>query len=219
MHRRLRRFYAQMVGPGDLCFDIGANVGNRVAVFRSLGARVIALEPQPNLAAYLRARYLSRVTIVEAAAGESTGSAALYLSSSHTVATMSRSFVQEERAGEWIGPDHRWSQKIVVPVLTVDSLIEQHGLPRFMKIDVEGFEPKVLAGLSRPIPWVSFEHTPWLPEVAEQCLERLLLIGDYDFRFSEGETFEWSLPRFGTAEEVLTTAISGGWGEIYARLR
>ena len=40
MRRYRRRFYAQMVGHDDLCFDIGANVGNRVGVFRSLGARV-----------------------------------------------------------------------------------------------------------------------------------------------------------------------------------
>ena len=44
------RLYGQFVRPGDLVFDIGAHVGDRVASFRRLGARVVAVEPQPALA-------------------------------------------------------------------------------------------------------------------------------------------------------------------------
>lgn len=40
--------YARFVKAGDLVFDVGAHVGDRVASFRRLGARVIALEPQPG---------------------------------------------------------------------------------------------------------------------------------------------------------------------------
>ena len=39
--------YARFVKPGDLAFDIGSHVGDRIASFRRLGARVVALEPQP----------------------------------------------------------------------------------------------------------------------------------------------------------------------------
>ena len=37
------RLYRQFVRPGDLVFDIGAHVGDRVAAFRRLQARVIAV--------------------------------------------------------------------------------------------------------------------------------------------------------------------------------
>ena len=40
--------YRRFVGPGDLAFDIGSHVGDRIGAFRRLGARVIALEPQPD---------------------------------------------------------------------------------------------------------------------------------------------------------------------------
>ncbi len=51
------RLYAQFVRPGDLVFDVGAHVGDRVASFRRLGARVVAIEPQPALAFTLKALY------------------------------------------------------------------------------------------------------------------------------------------------------------------
>ena len=44
------QLYREFVKPGDLVFDIGAHVGDRIAAFRRLEARVIALEPQPALA-------------------------------------------------------------------------------------------------------------------------------------------------------------------------
>lgn len=218
--RRRRRFYARIMGRGDLCFDIGANVGNRTDVFRSLGAHVIAVEPQPDLAAYLRARFATRVTVVEAATGATSGSAELHLSSSHTVASMSTKFIDKARTEGWFGQDVRWSGEITVPLVTLDWLIQEHGSPRFIKIDVEGSEPEVLAGLSTPVPWISFEYTDHFPELAQHCVTHLRAIGDYEFCYSVGETFEWITPTFTSGDEVLAAAGgSGPWGDIYARLR
>src|SRR5262245_3241112 len=55
--RRLRRFYAQFVTAGSLCFDVGAHAGNRVRCWRKLGARVIAIEPQPDFVRLLELLY------------------------------------------------------------------------------------------------------------------------------------------------------------------
>src|SRR5213595_567146 len=43
------RLYTRFVKPGDLVFDVGAHVGDRIAAFRRLGARVVACEPNPPL--------------------------------------------------------------------------------------------------------------------------------------------------------------------------
>ena len=51
------RLYGHFVRPGDLVFDIGAHVGDRVASFRRLGARVVAVEPQPAMVRALRLLY------------------------------------------------------------------------------------------------------------------------------------------------------------------
>jgi hypothetical protein len=53
----LTRFYARFIGQGDLCFDIGAHVGDRVPAFARLGAWVVAVKPDPLCAALLRRWY------------------------------------------------------------------------------------------------------------------------------------------------------------------
>src|SRR5262245_44693094 len=67
--------YGQFVRPGDLVFDVGAHVGDRIGVFRRLGARVVAVEPQPALVKTLRLIYGRdrAVTIEPVAVGLSPG--------------------------------------------------------------------------------------------------------------------------------------------------
>src|SRR5690348_14843897 len=75
------RLYRQFVRPDDLVFDIGAHVGDRVAAFRRLGARVVAVEPQPALLRALRLLYRrdDAVAIEPVAVGRSAGTVALKL--------------------------------------------------------------------------------------------------------------------------------------------
>src|SRR5438876_9126382 len=77
--RRIRRLYRQLVGSGDLVFDIGAHVGNHVRAVRALGCRVVAVEPQADFARVLRILFgrASDVTILEAAVGDRPGRAIL----------------------------------------------------------------------------------------------------------------------------------------------
>src|SRR4051795_2102407 len=63
------RLYGGFVRPGDLVFDVGAHVGDRVASFRRLGARVVAVEPQPAMVRVLKLLYgRSRSVSIEAMA-------------------------------------------------------------------------------------------------------------------------------------------------------
>src|SRR5947209_9894456 len=75
------RLYHRFVRPGDLVFDIGAHVGDRVAAFRRLQARVVAVEPQPALVRTLQLLYgRDHDVMIEAAAiGSCAGSVALNL--------------------------------------------------------------------------------------------------------------------------------------------
>ena len=92
-----------------------------------------------------------------------------------------------------------WDEAVTVPCLTLDRLIRDHGRPAFVKIDVEGFEDRVLMGLSAPVPALSFEFTTIARDVARRCLERLAALGNYRFDVALGEaqtlTFErWTAP-------------------------
>ena len=80
--RRLRQFYQPLVCPGDLVFDIGAHLGDRTLAFATLGARVVALEPQPQLFSWLNhlvGRH-AKVTVRTEAVGRAVGTAQLAIS-------------------------------------------------------------------------------------------------------------------------------------------
>src|SRR5690606_37855194 len=109
--RAMDALYARFVRPGEregaLVFDIGAHVGDRIASFRRLGARVVALEPQPLCARAIRALYAGdpQVTLIEAACGDRSGRIALRVNSANpTVSTVSADFIDAaDGAGGWEG--------------------------------------------------------------------------------------------------------------------
>ena len=218
------RLYRQFLKPGKLAFDIGSHVGDRIGSFRRTGARVVALEPQPLCARVIRAIYAddANVTLVESACGPKPGKLTLHINSANpTVTTASTDFVKAaDGAGGWEG--QHWDQTIEVPVTTMDALIAAHGMPDFVKIDVEGFEGDVLAGLTQKVPALSFEFTTIQRDVAHACLARLSTLGAYTFDVALGESQQLELGRWVDAAEMRRTIDalphSANSGDVYAVL-
>jgi FkbM family methyltransferase len=216
--------HARFVRPGELAFDIGSHVGDRIGSFRRLGARVVALEPQPLCVAAIRALYAGdeQVTLVPAACGAAPGRLTIHLNSANpTVSTASPRFIAAaDGAAGWEGEE--WDASIEVPSTTLDVLIAAHGVPAFTKIDVEGYEDAVLAGLSRPLPALSFEFTTIAREVAMRCLDRLTTLARYGFdvALAEGEPLVFG--RWVGAAEVAAylraLPHSANSGDVYGRL-
>jgi FkbM family methyltransferase len=182
--------YRRYVKPGDLAFDIGSHVGDRISAFRRLGARVVALEPQPGPAAIIRLihGHDPLVTCLRSAAGAEEGELVLRVNSRNpTVSSLSAEFISAAQgAPGWEGQD--WDTSLKVPVTTLDRLIGQYGSPSFIKIDVEGFEDRVLAGLSHQVRALSFEFTTIARENAISCVATLEQLGPYRFNVALGES-------------------------------
>jgi FkbM family methyltransferase len=217
--------YARFVRAGDLAFDIGAHVGDRTGSFRRLGARVIALEPQPLCARAIRAIYAAdeQVEVVERACGAQVGKVTLKVNSANpTVSTASAEFVAAaEGAGGWEG--QTWDTTIAVPCTTLDALIAEFGRPANAKIDVEGFEAAVLAGLSQPLAALSFEFTTIQRDVALACLDRLASLGNYAFDVALGEsqtlTFNRWISKADMACHLAALPHEANSGDVYCVLQ
>ncbi len=221
---RRRRFYAGLIRPGDLVFDVGANLGNRVKVFLRLGARVVAFEPQARCADLLDTVLAGRpdARLVRQALGARPGTAEMRIADAHTLSSLSDRWIEATvRSGRFAA--RRWPDRQPVAVTTLDACIREFGRPAFIKIDVEGYEAEVLAGLSEPVPAVSFEFTPELMETARTCIDRLDWLGGGRARFQValGESMVFALPDWVSADAVkaaLAALPAKAMGDVYARL-
>ena len=219
---RLRTFYANFVPTGGLCFDIGANVGNRTRAVSALGARVVSVEPQPHFASILRRLFRGNdlVTVLETAVGERRGVVTLHLNERHpTLATTRSDWIDTVSAGARFAGE-KWETTVEVPQRTLDDLVAEFGEPDFTKIDVEGNEAGVLAGLTWPLPALSFEFLPETPELARACVRILRSLGDYRYNYSFVERLEFAEANWLSEEELLgrieSIPTTGESGDIYA---
>ena len=134
------------VAPGALVYDVGANLGFFTLVAGALGARVVAFEPLPANAAWLRETVaLNRIDaeVREAAAAERTGRAELL-----AVDEASWSHLADR------GRHPRTTAALEVETVALDDL-PPAGV---YKLDVEGSEVAVLDGMARTLR----EHAPVL---------------------------------------------------------
>ncbi len=221
---RMDGLNAQFVSKGGFAFDIGAHVGDRTGSFLRLGASVVAVEPQPQIFRALRLLYgrHPKASLIPAALGAERGTLRLHVNRANPmVATASRAFIDAASDAEtWQG--QVWDSAIEVPVTTLDALIAEHGVPDFVKIDVEGHELAVLRGLRTPLAALSFEFTTIQRDVALACIDRLETLGDYKFNLSFGEEHRlqhqaWiDAPALRT--HIMNLRMDANSGDIFARL-
>jgi len=185
-------FYRGLLGGRDrglLIFDVGANRGQRTDVFLRLGARVVSVDPDETNQRLLARKYRKRpVTIVGKALSDTERVETLRVTSRGSgLNTLSEKWVQtltQSPAKLGARVDYPLTQRVETTTLAL--LMESHGVPRYIKIDVEGHESHVLRGMGRPVPFVSFEAI--LPEFAPETSECIGILGG----FSAGGRFNFS---------------------------
>lgn len=207
-----------LISPGDLVFDVGANRGNMAQEFVLAGAHVVCIEPQPNLAAAIRDRFAinPHVTVVEKGLGAIRGRSSMSVSSKTDILS---TFAEHWKVGRF--KNMVWDQQIEVQITTLDDLVSEFGTPRYCKIDVEGFERDVVRGLSSKIGVISFEFTSEYIEHSMEVIEMLIRLGYRHFNASVGDQpeFQWAewAPYYEIVRALMLSSSPDLWGDIYAR--
>jgi len=178
-------FYRNLLSgfhPGDVIFDIGANQGSKTETFLRLGARVVAVDPDETNKEILESKFLKYrfvpkpVVIVNRAVSDKSETATMFVDAPGSAKnTFSRKWVDTLRTDDSrFGHSLDFRQSKEVTTTTLEKLFLDHGVPFFVKIDVEGFELSVLQGMQRPVPYLSFEvNLPEFRPEGLQCIEVL----------------------------------------------
>jgi FkbM family methyltransferase len=169
-----------------LVFDVGANIGETTSIYVAAGCKVLAIEPDPDNFRRLAARFRfnNDVNVVRCGVGSSVGVLLLncYASTAaHDTFSEKRKCQIESPENSPLGAPMAPTHHSQVQITTLDTLIEQYGIPDYVKIDVEGFEWEVLRGLSCPIKAVSFECI--LPMFLEETIGCLTHLGSLSPRY------------------------------------
>ena len=223
--KKCLKFYSEFVQTGDLVVDVGANVGDRIDVFLKLGTTIIAVEPQEYCINILKHRFGSKISIVNAGLCEEESEREIHISSAlPLVSSFSQEWINKVKDTKLKGYD--WDKTATISMTTLDALIKKHGLPRFIKIDVEGYELEVLKGLSKAVDLISFEYT--FPEYSSRAIDCLRQIAQFNpegtCNFSVDEDMEFALPSWVAIDEMIRIIMESdqlakgkGAGDIYVR--
>jgi FkbM family methyltransferase len=213
--------FSHVCRPGSLVFDVGANLGQKTAIFLSLGARVVAIEPERRCCEYLRKRFggSDRVTVVNVAVSDEPGRLQLFVNpQTPEISTLDPAWLTD-------GPDREKAGQVEaqsVDVVTLMQLVERFGPPDYVKLDVEGFESRALRGLRVPVGNLSFEfHADNLDDVEERC-GIVGSLGNYEYNFTRANTGALALASWVTPDDLHAAIRSTGaglprWGDVFAR--
>lgn len=219
--RKMRHFYGKFIHQGDIVFDIGGNMGLYSEVFSELGAKVVAVEPNPRCCQNLNLLARTReVHVLNRAAGAAPGKAILHVCEDPGLSTLSSQWL-EIAQGSPLHRDSKWLGTLEVEVITLDELASRFGVPSFVKIDVEGHDDQVLRGMSFQPTALSFEFNHEMPQVARRCFDAPALARKYLFNYVRGMEMELAFNGWMEADELYqkleATAGEREFGDVLAR--
>lgn len=170
----------------DLVFDIGLCNGDDSSYYLDLGYFVVGVEANPLLAAQCTVRFdneirQGRMMVINAGVLKESGEFTFYRNLRNDLWS---SFLPEKG-----GKEGGW-EELKVPCVTTQQLIEEHGKPFFMKVDIEGADLQTLHSIT---PATAPAYVSLELDCTDAILERLIELGYSAFKFVNGGNY-WPTP-------------------------
>jgi FkbM family methyltransferase len=203
-----------------LVIDIGANVGNTVEEFLNSSEQVICFEPNPALVSHLKNRFFKRPVVVDGrGVSNHRGKQIFKISNTNTISTFSEDWINNSRFTDL----YDWKREVEVETITMDDIIDEYGIPDYIKLDIEGYEYEVLTSFSKLLPNTVFAFE-WAEEQKNKInliINHLTNLGYNQFSYTEAdsikldEDIDWkSYHDFNLLEELYPER-KEKWGMIY----
>lgn len=206
-----------------IVFDIGCNIGEWIEANSQLEDQFIGVEASPEIARIARDHFknMKNVTIINLLISDTDKeSQDFYVcKTAHGVLSTASEFWKDKSRFA----NQQYQKPIQVRAITLDTLIKVFGKPDEIKIDVEGFELKVIQGLTQKVDLLSFEWSEELIDVLQGCLTHLQNLGFTEFFMQDTDSYTFRPTTWNTIQEIqekistLNPARKDAWGMIYAK--
>lgn len=205
-----------------LVFDIGAHVGKTVSEFLQKSDKVVCFEPNPRLASLLRGQFEGSPVIVdERGVSNKNGTQTFNISNADTISTLSEDWIKNSRFTN----SYKWDNHVQIETVMLDSIVDEYGVPDYIKIDVEGHEFEVLTSFTKLLheTTISFEWAEEQKSKIESTIHYLNKLGYNMFGFTESDKIlfdneiDWKEYKNFDLIESLIPERKEKWGMIYVK--
>lgn len=203
-----------------LIFDIGACYGDKTDKFSRLAENVIAFEPNPTLYSKLQEKYKNTNVLVDKRAiSHIRGTQEFMISDYDYISTLSTEWVNKSRFTD----SYSWYNTIPVETITLHDLVDEFGEPDYIKLDIEGYEHKILQNLD-----IFLSKTLFSFEFVEEDMEKIMEtvhyldeLGYKNFGFTFGDepifdkNINWQPSTSFSLFDIISKDGRDLWGMIY----
>lgn len=203
-----------------LVFDIGANVGKCSDVFKNVSDKVICFEANPDLVSRLNTKFKNSNVVVDSRGiSNKICKQTFYISPISAISTLSYDWMNNSR----FSTSTMWENKKEIDTTTLDSVIDQYGIPDYVKIDIEGHEYEALTAFTKLLENTLFSFE-WAEEQKVKIAEILIhlhKLGYNNFGFTDGDNISyddqigWSSYEEFQLIKTLDEKRKTRWGMIY----
>jgi FkbM family methyltransferase len=200
-------------------FDIGANVGSWALANVNNCEKIISVEASPHTFQRLtrECKHDKIVLLNYAVCNNSGKDVTFYHANADVLSTLNKEWLTSETSRF----HNQQYEEITCKSITIDSLIQQYGVPSLIKIDVEGGEYECVTSLTTKVDTLCFEWASEVNDITFKCLDYLTTLGFSQFFVQNMDTYTFRPNDWYDIEAAKTilknTTPKVDWGMVWCK--